>query len=193
MPESPPLSPPLALQPIVPTLSELFFGFLAIALTGFGGVLPWAQIVLVEKRRWLSGEQFADDLSLAQFLPGPNIMNLAVLIGARFHGAPGALVCALGLLGAPVALMIACGALYSRYSDVAWLRGVLAGLGAAAAGLLISMAMKLALPLLHGRRIPALVFALAAFVAVALLHLPLYGVVVLLAPVSIAVFWWRAR
>ena len=89
--------------------------------------------------------------------------------------------------------MIACGALYSRYSDVAWLRGSLAGLGAAAAGLLISMAAKLALPLLHGRRIPALVFALIAFVAVALLRFPLYWVVVLLAPVSVAVFWWRAR
>jgi chromate transporter len=192
MSESPPLSH-LALKPIVPTLSELFFGFLAIALTGFGGVLPWAQIVLVEKRRWLSGEQFAGDLALAQFLPGPNIMNLAILIGSRFHGPLGGVVCALGLLGAPVALMIVCGALYSRYSDVAWLRGCLAGLGAAAAGLLISMAMKLAFPLLRARRIPALVFALIAFVAVALLRLPLYGVVVSLAPVSVAVFWWRAR
>jgi chromate transporter len=186
-------SPPAAAKLLVPTLSELFFGFLAIALTGFGGVLPWAQIVLVEKRRWLTGEQFADDLALAQFLPGPNIMNLAVLIGSRFHGLLGALVCALGLLGAPVALMIVCGAFYSRYSDVVWLRGCLAGLGAAAAGLLISLAAKLLAPLLHTRRIPSLVFSLVVFVAVALLRLPLYGVVVLLAPVSVAVFWWRAR
>src|ERR1700730_14171780 len=121
-------SSPAALRPPVPTLSELFLGFLAIALTGFGGVLPWARIVLVEKRRWLSGEQFADDLSLAQFLPGPNIVNLSILIGSRFHGLAGAIVCALGLIGAPVAMMIVCGALYSRYSDVAWLRGSLAGL-----------------------------------------------------------------
>ncbi len=189
MPELPPAN--VKLQ--VPKLSELFLGFLAIALTGFGGVLPWAQIVLVEKRRWISREQFADDLALAQFLPGPNIMNLSILIGARFHGPLGAIACALGLLGAPVALMIVCGALYSRYSDVAWLRGALAGLGAAAAGLLISLAVKLALPLLRGRRIPALVFALITFVAIALLRFPLYWVVLLLAPVSVAVFWWRAR
>jgi chromate transporter len=193
MSESPPLSPPLASKPIAPTLSELFFGFLAIALTGFGGVLPWAQIVLVEKRRWLSNEQFANDLALAQFLPGPNIINLSILIGSRFHGPLGAIVCALGLLGAPVALMIVCGALYSRYSDVAWLRGCLAGLGAAAVGLLISLAAKLVLPLLRTRRIPSLVFALITFVAVALLRFPLYGVVLLLAPVSVAVFWWRAK
>jgi chromate transporter len=180
-------------KPQVPKLSELFFGFLAIALIGFGGVLPWARIVLVERRRWLSGEQFAGDLALAQFLPGPNILNLSILIGARFHGPLGAIVSALGLVGAPVVLMIVCGALYSRYSDVAWLRGCLAGLGAAAAGLLISLAAKLAAPLLQGRRIAALAFALIAFVAAALIRVPLYWVVALLAPVSIAVFWWRAR
>ena len=188
-----PESPPAAAKPPVPTLSELFLGFLAIALTGFGGVLPWAQIVLVERRHWLSSEQFAADLALAQFLPGPNIINLSILIGSRFHGPLGAIASALGLLGAPVALMIVCGALYSRYSDVAWLRGILAGLGAAAAGLLISLAAKLALPLLRGRRIPSLVFALVTFVAVALLRIPLYWVVAVLAPVSVAVFWWRGK
>ena len=188
MSESPP-DPKL----IVPALSELFLGFLAIALTGFGGVLPWARIVLVERRRWLSGEQFADDLALAQFLPGPNIVNLSILIGSRFHGAIGALVSALGLIGAPALLMIACGALYARYSDVAWLRGSLAGLGAAAAGLLISLAAKLALPLVQRQRAAALVFALAAFVAAALLRAPLYWVVLLLAPASVAFFWWRAE
>jgi chromate transporter len=188
-----PESPPVTAKPLVPTLSELFLGFLAIALTGFGGVLPWARIVLVDKRGWLSSEQFADDLALSQFLPGPNIMNLSILIGARFHGPLGALVCALGLLGAPVVLMIVCGAFYSRYSDVVWLRGALAGLGAAAAGLLISLAAKLAAPLLRGRQIPALAFALIVFVAVALLRVPLYWLVLLLAPVSTAFFWWRAR
>ena len=175
----------------VPALSELFLGFLSIALMGFGGVLPWARIVLVEKRRWLSGQQFADDLALAQFLPGPNIVNLSILIGSRFHGVVGAIVSALGLIGAPVLLMIVCGALYARYSDVTWLRGCLSGLGAAAAGLLISLAANLTLPLLRRRRIPSLVFALAAFVAAALIRVPLYWVVALLAPASIAFFWWR--
>jgi len=89
--------------------------------------------------------------------------------------------------------MIACGALYARYSDVAWLRGSLAGLGAAAAGLLISLAAKLALPLVQRQRAAALVFALAAFVAAALLRVPLYWVVLLLAPASVAFFWWRAE
>jgi len=180
-------------EPSTPSLGELFLGFLAIAVTGFGGVLPWARIVLVDRRRWLSGEQFAEDLALAQFLPGPNIMNLSILIGARFRGPLGAIVSALGLAGAPAALMIACGALYARYSDVAWLRGGLAGLGAAAAGLLIALAAKLVVPLLRERRIASLAFALAIFGAVALARVPLYWAVLLFAPASIAVFWWGRR
>jgi chromate transporter len=187
MPESLPVKLP------VPSLSELFLGFLTIAMIGFGGVLPWARIVLVERRRWLSGEQFADDLALAQFLPGPNIVNLSILIGSRFHGALGAFISAFGLIGAPVLLMIACGALYARYSDVAWLRGSLAGLGAAAAGLLISLAAKLALPLLRRKRAASLVIALLVFVAAAFIRVPLYWVVLLLAPASIAFFRWRAE
>ncbi|HLL26820.1 MAG TPA: chromate transporter [Xanthobacteraceae bacterium] len=186
-------SPPAAATPHVPTLSELFLGFLAIALTGFGGVLPWARIVLVERRRWLSDAQFSADLALSQFLPGPNIMNLSILIGSRFRGPAGAVACAFGLAGFPTLLMIVCGAFYSRYSDVAWLRGILAGMGAAAAGLLISLACKLAAPLLRERRIPALAVALIAFTAVALVRIPLYWVVVLLAPASVAVFWWRGK
>jgi len=178
-------------KPLVPSLGELFLGFFTIALTGFGGVMPWARIVLVERRRWLSGEQFARDLALAQFLPGPNIMNLSILIGARFRGPIGAVACGLGLVAAPAALMIACGAFYSRYSDVTWLRGGLGGLGAAAAGLLIALAAKLVVPLLRERRVVALAFALAAFGVVALARVPLYWAVLLLAPASIAVFWWR--
>jgi len=187
-----PESPPAALRRN-PTLLELFLGFLGIALTGFGGVLPWARILLVERRQWLSDRQFGDDLALAQFLPGPNIVNLSILIGSRFCGPLGALVCALGLIALPVLMMIVCGALYARFSDVSWLRGILAGLGAAAAGLLISLAAKLAGPLLRERRIPAWCFAFATFAAVGLFRVPLYWTVLVLAPLSIAVFWWGRK
>ena len=176
-----------------PPLSKLFLGFLTIALIGFGGVLPWARMVLVEKRKWLSDEQFANDLALAQFLPGPNIVNLSVLIGSRFHGPLGAFVSVVGLVGAPIVLMIACGALYARYHDVSWLRGSLAGLGAAAAGLLISLALKLAVPLLQKERLPSLMIALAAFIAVVVVRLPLYWVLLVFAPLSVAFFWWRIK
>jgi chromate transporter len=176
-----------------PGLSELFLAFLGLALTGFGGVLPWARRMLVEQRQWLTEEKFAEDLSLAQFLPGPNIINLSIVVGARFQGPMGALVACLGLVGAPIILMMIFGALYGRYGEVAWLRGPLIGLSAAAAGLVIAMAGKLATPMFRTRHLPAILFAAAAFITVGFLRFPLGWVLLVLAPLSVAVFWWRLR
>jgi chromate transporter len=180
-------------QPGVPTLSEIFMGFLGIALTGFGGVMPWAQRMLVEKKKWMTPEKFAEDVSLAQFLPGPNIINLSIVVGSRWRGPVGALVACLGLIGAPVVLMMMFGALYMRYGDAAWLGGPLKGLSASAVGLVAAMTMKLAAPMFRGKRVMAICFAILAFLAVGFLRIPLWWVLVVLAPLSIAAFWWRLR
>ena len=74
-----------------PSCGELARGFCEIGLLGFGGVLPWARWMVVEQRRWLTGAEFTDLLALCQFLPGPNVVNLSVALGARFQGARGAL------------------------------------------------------------------------------------------------------
>lgn len=177
----------------VPALSELFLGFLAVALSGFGGVLPFAQREFVERRRWLDDREFAEVLALCQFLPGPNIVNMSVIVGSRFRGVPGALVAGAGLVLAPLVVMMVGGALYARYGDLEILRGPLAGLAAGAAGLLVAMAAKMMMPLIRAREASPLVFALAGFVAVGLLRLPLYWVVVVLAPVSIGWAWWRLK
>ncbi len=177
----------------VPALSELFLGFLAVALSGFGGVLPFARREFVERRRWLNDREFAEALALCQFLPGPNIVNMSVIVGSRFHGVPGALSAGAGLVIAPLLIMMTCGALYARYGDLEILRGPLAGLAAGAAGLLVAMAAKMAMPLVRAREASPLVFALAGFVAVGLFRLPLYWVVVVLAPVSIGWAWWRLK
>lgn len=177
----------------VPTVLELFLNFLGIAATGFGGVMPWAQRMLVERRRWLTAEKFAEDLALAQFLPGPNIVNLSIVVGARFRGPLGALASCLGVIGAPMVFMMICGALYTRYGDVAWLRGPLAGLSTAAVGLIVAMVMKLAAPMFHGRHWPAMGFAAATFIGVVALRLPLWWVLLGLGSLSTAVFWWRQR
>src|SRR5690606_3865979 len=177
----------------VPNRSELFLGFLTVAMSGFGGVLPWARRVFVERRGWLSEREFAEALALCQFLPGPNIVNMGVIVGSRFHGVTGAVAAVAGLVGAPLLIMMACGALYSRYGDLEALRGILAGLAAGAAGLLVAMAAKMAMPLIRERKAPALLFALVAFTAVGLLRLPLYWVVLVLAPLSIGWSWWRLK
>ncbi|MBV9076706.1 MAG: chromate transporter, partial [Methylobacteriaceae bacterium] len=74
-----------------PSPAELFLGFAAISALAFGGVLPWARYMLVEKRRWLTGPEFTDLLSICQLLPGPNIVNVSVAVGGRFHGPRGAI------------------------------------------------------------------------------------------------------
>jgi chromate transporter len=176
-----------------PELFELFLGFLAISLSGFGGVLPWARRMLVERRQWLNEREFAEALALCQFLPGPNIVNMAVIVGSRFRGVAGALSAFTGLVGVPLVIMMVCGALYVRYGELQTLRGALAGLAAGAAGLLVAMAMKMALPLVREGQAAPLVFALAGFVAVGVLRMPLYWVVLVLAPLSIAWCWWRPR
>jgi chromate transporter len=177
----------------VPPISDLFLGFLAVALSGFGGVLPFARREFVERRRWLNEREFAEAMALCQFLPGPNIVNMSVIIGSRFHGVLGAISGVAGLVIAPLFIMMACGALYARYGDLEILRGPLAGLAAGAAGLLVAMAAKMVMPLVRERKASPLLFALAGFVAVGLLRLPLYWVVVVLAPLSIGWAWWRLK
>ncbi len=181
-----------AMRP-VPALSELFLGFLAVALSGFGGVLPFARREFVERRRWLNERDFAEAMALCQFLPGPNIVNMGVIVGSRFHGAAGAVCAVAGLVIAPLIIMMTCGALYARYGDLEVLRGPLAGLAAGAAGLLVALAAKMTMPLIQAREPSPLVFALAGFVAVGLLRLPLYWAVLVLAPLSIGWAWWRLR
>lgn len=166
-----------------PTTGELFTGFLMLGLTGFGGVLPLARHMAVEQRRWLTGAEFSELLSLCQFLPGGNIINLSVAIGLKFRGLPGAVAAIFGLIAAPTAIVIALGFIFARYRHEPQVVHMFAGLAAAAAGLLIAMAVKLAWPL---RRKPlAIAIGLAIFVAIAGLHLPLVPTMLVIAPISI--------
>lgn len=166
-----------------PGNKELARGFCEIGLLGFGGVLPWARRMIVEQRRWLTAAEFTDLLALCQFLPGPNVVNLSVALGARFQGVRGALSALSGLLAAPVAIVIALGGLYGRYASLPFVHGAFDGLAAAASGLVVANAAKIAWPL-RGQWRPMLVAA-AAFTALAVLRLPLLPTLLVLAPLSI--------
>lgn len=173
----------------VPTLTELYLGFMRIAAFSFGGVLPWARFVLVERRRWLTSDEFTDMLALCQLLPGPNIVNMSVAIGARFHGAAGSVAAVLGLTMLPIAIVLSLAALYAGFKDVPAVDRALAGMAAAAAGLVIAMAAKMAWPILQKRAWSALPVILVAFVAVAWFRFPLILVVLGLAPFAILLAW----
>lgn len=168
-----------------PELRELFAGFLSIGLLGFGGVLPWARRMMVEQRQWLTGPEFTDLLALCQFLPGPNIVNMSVALGNRFHGWRGAVTAISGLLLAPIVIVVLLGMVYLRYRTVLAVGHAFTGLAAAASGLVLAMAAKIAWPL---RSSPAAVAVAGVTVAaVGLLRLPLLPALLLLAPLGVLV------
>jgi chromate transporter len=176
-----------------PTLADIFLAFSGIAIVGFGGVLPWARRMLVEQRRWLTGDEFTEILSLGQFLPGGNIINVSIVVGQRFRGPAGSLVAVLGLLAAPVAIVIALGGLYIRYGQHAMVHGALHGMTAAAAGLILSMAAKMAIPLFKREKIIGLTVAAVTFGAVGLAGLSLPLALLMLVPLSIVLAWRFGR
>jgi chromate transporter len=178
--------------PIRPTLLELFRAFAVVSISAFGGALPWAQRMIVDKRHWMSAEEFNEAFALAQFLPGPNTVNFAVVFGARFGGAAGAGVALAGLLGPPLVIVTLLAVLYDRYGDVPALGRILTGITAAATGLLIAVVARMTAPMFKRLDWAPLVGVLA-FVGVALMQRPLPLVFIVLAPLSVALAWVKTR
>lgn len=168
---------------MAPTLATLFMGFFSVGICGFGGVLPWARRMIVEQRRWLTPAEFTDLLSLCQFLPGPNIINLSVALGARFFGPLGSIVAFAGLLAAPIAIVLAMVTVYDRFADLPVVRAAFAALAAAASGLVLSMAIKIAAPL--RTRPVGIAVGIATVAAIVLFRFPLPLVLAVMAPISI--------
>jgi chromate transporter len=126
-----------------PVLRALFLDFSTVGLSGFGGVLPFARRMLVERRGWMTAEEFNAQLGLCQFLPGPNVVNLAVLVGKRHGGLAGAIVAPLGLLAGPFAIVVLLAMLYDAYGQLPIAQSMLRGIAAAGSGLLFAMAWRM--------------------------------------------------
>jgi chromate transporter len=170
-----------------PSVLELFVAFSTISLYGFGGVLAWSRRMLVEKKKWMTPAEFNDAYALCQFLPGPNIVNLAVVFGRNIRGVPGAMVAMVGLIGPSMLIVIFFGFLYATYGDIDALRRMFTGVAAAAAGLVISVSAKMAHPLFERRDWLVYAVAIATFVAVGIMRWPIWWVLGVLIPISIAV------
>ncbi len=174
-----------------PALSELFRAFAIVSISGFGGALPWARRKIVEQKGWMTAEEFNEAFALSQFLPGPNVVNFSVVFGSRFGGAPGAAVALAGLMGPPLIIVFVLAVLYAHFGDLEVLSRILAGITAAAVGLLMAVVAKMAAPLFRVRRDWAPFIAIAAFTGVAIMNWPLPWVFVVLAPVSVAFAWFK--
>jgi chromate transporter len=166
-------------------LGALFRGFLKVSLCGFGGGLVWARRIVVEQQRWMDEQEFAETLTLCQFMPGPNIVGITVCVGSKLRGAIGAITAVAGFILLPWIVGLSLGGLYLQHVHLAVLQNILGGLSAAAAGLLIATGLRLLTP--HRARRTALLFAALAFAGMAFTKLPLLVVLLGLAPLSIAV------
>ena len=172
-PAAPPAGPGALSQPTSKT--DLFLSFTWLALQGFGGVLAVVQRELVEKKRWMTRDEFIEEWAVAQIMPGPNVVNLALMIGARYFGLGGAMAALAGMLVAPMAVVLLLALVYTRFADDPHMAGALRGMGAVAAGLIAATGIKL-IPALQanvlGRGL-CIALGLLCFAGIALLRWPL--------------------
>lgn len=190
--------------------AELFVAFSQLALSGFGGVLPFAYRTLVEKRKWLSASDFSGLLAMAQVMPGPTICNLSVMIGQRHGGLAGAAAALSGMIAGPICIVLLLGIAWQHVGGEPLVRHALSGMSAVAIGLLLATAVKMgvglfaaswsdvtrdhasegATPFRFARIAGQAVLCVLAFAGVGLLRWPLIAVVAGLAPAAIALAWF---
>jgi chromate transporter len=175
------------------SVADLFWSFTRLALQGFGGVLAVAQRELVERKKWLTPQEFVEDWAVAQILPGPNVVNLSLMIGQRYFGLRGALMALAGMLTFPLLVVMALVAVFSGVADMPSVQGALRGMGAVAAGMVAAAGCKLVPTLMKNPMGAPVCFALAAitFVAVAILRLPLVWVLLGLGGLACCWAYWQ--
>lgn len=182
---------PEVLSPRSP--SELFFAFTRLALQGFGGVIPVAQRELVERRGWLTQREFVEILSLGQILPGPNIVNVALMFGDRHFGWRGAGAALAGLMIAPLTVVLTLTLLARQAAGSPEVTGALRGMAVAAAALVASTAWKVTSTLKRNPMGPVWcgLLALGTVLAVGVMRWPMAAVLGVLVPASWALAWWK--
>jgi len=173
---SPPAAAPSPARP--QSLTDLFVSFTLLALQGFGGVLAVVQREVVERKRWLTQDEFLEDWAVAQIMPGPNVVNLALMIGGRYFGLAGAMASLAGLLAAPLVLVLVLAMLRDRFADVPQVAGALRGMAAVSAGMIGATGLKMTVALSQNPMPLAWCggIAVLGFVLVGLLQWPLFYV-----------------
>lgn len=174
------------------TLTTIYRTFFWIGLFSFGGgMTPWIRRQMVVVHGWLKDEDFMPGVALAQILPGVNSTNLAVYVGQHVRGISGAAVALAGMLTAPFLLMLIAAGSYKYLLSQPWLHAFMAGVAAAAIGMLL--ATGVASVRLATASISSTLLMIATFIAIGVLHLPLLWVVAIVTPISIAISWPRAN
>ena len=175
-------------RPRPASLFDLFLSFTLLALQGFGGVLAVIQRELVDRKRWLTQEEFVEDFAVAQIMPGPNVVNLSLMIGDRYFGLRGAMAALAGMLCVPLLLVLVLAVLHAHYSHHPGVAGALRGMAAVSAGMLAATGIKMA-GALANHPLPwwiSLPVALLCVGFVVVLKLPLAYTLLILGGISVA-------
>jgi len=175
-----------------PSLVELGLTFNHISLASFGGGLSaWSREVVVVEKKWMSDEEFLSILTMSRILPGANQVNVAIFVGSRFLGLPGAVAAVFGLTFVPAVLILLLGAAYFHYGHLPALQNALKGAAAGAIALTLSMAWKTGRKCLRGA-VPWILFA-ATFFLNGILRWPLLGVLAITAPIALVWAWPKSK
>ena len=174
--DSPTMTPPISGQRAQPrSPADLFFSFTVIALQGFGGVMAIIQRELVDRKGWMTQEEFVEEWGVAQLMPGPNVVNMALMIGGRYFGLRGALAAVAGMLALPMVVVLLLALTYAQFAGNPAVAGALRGMSAVTAGLIAANGFKLLGTLkTHPLGLPWCIgLGLPCFVMIAVLRWPL--------------------
>ena len=130
----------------IPSRRALFLAFLQIGVSAFGGALPWGRRILVEDRKWLDEREFAEIVTVCQAIPGPNMVNMAVFVGTRYHGIFGALIAFIGIVGVPLAILLLLNSVYQAFAHVPQVQSGMHGMAAVATAYMLYMSIKMGGP-----------------------------------------------
>ena len=190
-----PTTPPVPPHPRPGSPRDLFFSFTWLALQGFGGVLAIVQREMVEKKKWLTPDEFLEDWAVAQVMPGPNVINLALMLGDRYFGIRGAFAAVAGMLAVPLVVIVGLAVLYAHFANNPQVAGALRGMGAVSAGLIAATGIKL-IPQLRKHPLgfaACLGFIALTFVLITLMKVPLGWVLLGIGGVACAWTWRRIQ
>jgi chromate transporter len=190
-PKGPDPTPPTAAKP-APSANvlQIFGAFLMIGATSFGGgVVAYLRSSLVARHAWLDDKEFVQLLAISQTLPGLNATNMAVLVGDRLAGVPGAIAAILGICLPGGALMYAVGIAYGEHGDRPLVTAALRGVAAAAVGLVLATAFQLGRKSVHNWF--DIAFIALATVGVFGLHQSVLRVLVVIG--AAAILWYHPR
>lgn len=173
------------------SLWNIAISYLKISLSSFGGGLSaWAQLIVVEERKWLTDEEFLSAFALCRMLPGPNQVNFAIYVGLRLRGLMGALAALSGLIVIPFFVVVSAGIAYFHFQNMPSVSAALRGMSAVAVGMTLGMGYKLSLR--YSFTPWTFCLMLAAFFTIGVFRWPLVPVLAVLIPLSVAVTWYHS-